>query len=103
MRRFISLLILMVSIPVAAANDVQKLQKTLANDRDANARAEAAWQLGQMGAADAVPALIKALSDDQSRAVRANAAGALWHLGEAARPAMEALTNALDDEYGPVV
>lgn len=103
MRRFISLLVLAIAIPAAAANDVQKLEKTLANDRDANARAEAAWQLGQMGAADAVPALIKALKDDQSRAVRANAAGALWHLGEAARPATEALTNALDDPYGPVV
>ena len=60
----------MITLPVAAANDAQKLEKTLANDRDANARAEAAWQLGQMGAADAVPALIKALHDDQSRADR---------------------------------
>ena len=105
MRRFTSaslVLALSVSFAAFAANDAQKLMKTLATDRDSNARAEAAWDLGQMGATEAVPALIKALDDDRSPAVRANAAASLWHLGEASRPAIESLTNALDDHYGPV-
>jgi len=92
-----------ISLAAFAANDAQRLLKTLANDRDANARAHAAWDLGQMGAVEAVPALIKALDEDRSDAVRANAAGALWHLGAAARPAIDSLTKALDDPYGPVV
>ena len=100
-------LVFVMSISVASfaagAKDIQKLEKTLASDRDPSARAEAAWQLGQMGATESVPALIKALDEDKSAAVRANAAGALWHLGEASRPAIESLTNALDDHDGAVV
>ncbi len=105
MRRVASLaLILTMSLSLfAASKDAEKLMKTLANDRDPQERAEAAWNLGQMGATEAVPALIKALDEDKSGAVRANAAASLWHLGEAARPAKESLTNALDDHYGPVV
>lgn len=105
MRRFTYaslVLVLSISFAAFAATDAQKLMKTLATDRDSNARAEAAWDLGQMGATEAVPALIKALDDDRSPAVRANAAASLWHLGEASRPAIESLTNALDDHYGPV-
>src|SRR5436190_14674174 len=82
---------------------VQKLEKTLAKDSDSNERAQAAWDLGQMGATDAVPALIAALEKDSSTAVRANAAASLWHLGEASRPAIPALTKALEDPSGAVV
>jgi len=107
MRRFTSIaLVLTMTFSVAAfasTKEVDKLMKTLANDRDPHERAEAAWQLGQLGATEAVPLLIKALDEDKSGAVRANAAASLWHLGEAARPATEALTNALDDHYGAVV
>lgn len=86
-----------------AATDAQKLEKTLTNDRDANARAEAAWQLGEIGATDSVPALMNALQNDSSAAVRANSAASLWHLGTASRPAIPALTKALDDPSGAVV
>ena len=85
------------------AKEVQRLEKTLANDRHPHERAEAAWQLGQIGATDAVPALVNALQNDSSTAVRANAAASLWHLGEASRPAIPALTKALDDSSGAVV
>lgn len=83
--------------------EIQKLEKTLAGDRDASARAEAAWQLGQVGATDSIPALIAALEKDSSSAVRANAAASLWHLGNASQPAIPALTRALDDPSGAVV
>jgi HEAT repeat protein len=98
-------LILVLSVPAFAATpkEIQKLEKTLANDRDASARAEAAWQLGQEGATESVPTLIAALEKDSSAAVRANAAASLWKLGEAARPAIPALTNALEDMSAAVV
>ena len=35
-----------------STKEIQKLEKTLAGDRDASARADAAWQLGQRGATD---------------------------------------------------
>ncbi len=87
----------------ASTKEIQKLEKTLARDRDAAARAEAAWDLGQMGATESVPALITALESDSSEAVRTNAAASLWNLGEASRPAIPALTKALDDRSGSVV
>lgn len=86
-----------------ATTEIQKLEKTLARDRDAGARAEAAWQLGQLGSTESIPALITALGEDSSAAVRANAAASLWHLGDASRPAIPALTKALDDPSGAVV
>lgn len=97
--RFVALALLFA----LSTNDVQKLEKTLARDRDASARAQAAWDLGQMGATDSVPALIAALESDSSEAVRANAAASLWNLGEASRPAIPVLTRALDDPSGAVV
>jgi HEAT repeat protein len=108
MRRFAILALLVavsVSLPATAdsAKDIQRLEKTLARDRDASARAEAAWDLGQMGSTGSVPVLITALENDSSAAVRANAAASLWHLGEASRPAIPALTRALDDSSGAVV
>ena len=86
-----------------ASREIQKLEKTLARDRDAAARAEAAWQLGQLGSTESIPALTTALGEDSSAAVRANAAASLWHLGDASRPAVPALTKALDDPSGAVV
>lgn len=108
MRRLASLVLLVaVTIPIAAfaatPKEIQKLEKTLANDRDASARADAAWQLGQAGATESVPALIAALEGDSSDAVRANAAASLWNLGDASRAAIPALTKALDDPSGAVV
>lgn len=99
------LLTLSVSLPSAQAssNEIQKLEKTLARDSDSAERAEAAWQLGQLGATDSVPVLITALEQDSSAAVRANAAASLWHLGDASRSAIPALTHALDDSSGAVV
>jgi HEAT repeat protein len=87
----------------ASTKEIQKLEKTLAGDRDAAARADAAWQLGQLGSTESVPALMAALEKDSSAAVRANAAASLWHLGDASRPAIPALTKALDDVSGAVV
>lgn len=104
MRR-LAILTLLIALTASAATtkEIQKLEKTLANDRDSSARAEAAWQLGQQGATGSVPALIKALENDSSAAVRANAAASLWNLGEASSAAIPALTNALDDPSGAVV
>jgi|GEM_PF-1674652 len=108
MGRFFPLsLLLAVIFPLtalsASTKEIQKLEKTLAHDRDAAARAEAAWDLGQIGSVESVPALATALESDSSDAVRANAAASLWHLGEASRPAIAALTKALDDPSGAVV
>ena len=108
MRAFASLaLVLALMFPLTASGagtkETEKLEKTLGSDRDAAARAEAAWQLGQLGSTESVPALIAALERDSSAAVRANAAASLWHLGDASRPAVPALTKALDDASGAVV
>ena len=107
MRRFASLaLFLAMMLPLiafGATKEIQKLERTLANDRDSSARAEAAWQLGQLGSTESVPVLITALENDASSAVRANSAASLWHLGNASRPAIPALTKALDDPSGAVV
>jgi HEAT repeat protein len=108
MRHLVSLILIgtvIVSVPLLAATpkEIQRLEKTLAGDRDASARAQAAWDLGQAGATESVPALIAALEKDSSEAVRANAAASLWKLGEASRDAIPALTKALDDPSGAVV
>ena len=108
MRHLVSLtlavfVILPASSFAATPKEIQKLEKTLAGDRDAGARAQAAWDLGQAGATDSVPALIAALENDSSDAVRANAAASLWKLGDASRDAIPALTKALDDSSGAVV
>jgi HEAT repeat protein len=108
MRAFASVaLVLALMFPLTASGagtkETDKLEKTLSKDRDAVARAEAAWQLGQSGSTESVPALIAALERDSSAAVRANAAASLWHLGDASRAAVPALTKALDDASGAVV
>jgi HEAT repeat protein len=83
--------------PESAAKLIKQLKSL-----DPGERAQAAWDLGEMGAAEAVDALARALEDEDA-AVRANAAGALGSLGEAARPAMPALEAALADEEPYVV
>jgi HEAT repeat protein len=97
-----ALVLVLACSAFASTKEIEKLERTLARDRDASARAEAAWQLGQLGATESVPVLITAL-EDSSSAVRANAAASLWNLGEASRSAIPALTKALDDPSGGVV
>ena len=110
MRRLVTLLsltclVLLVISPLAAKTkreEAQDLMTELAKSRDDSVRANAAWQLGQMGATDAVPALILALEDRDST-VRANAAASLWNLGDVSKPAMPALRKSLVDSYAGVV
>jgi hypothetical protein len=66
---------------------------------DRGLRAEAADELGHLGAAaaPAVPELMKAL-DDESRRVRSSAGLALGNIGPAARGAVPKLINALKDK-----
>ena len=105
LRLVVTALCLAISLPGAHAQgpskEALKLEKQL-NDRDANVRARAAWDLGQMGAAESVPALTQAL-EDSSAAVRANAAASLWKLGAASKPAIPALRRALEDRSPAVV
>jgi HEAT repeat protein len=105
--RIAAFLLVALSVSVASfaatPKEIQALEKTLARDKDSSARADAAWRLGQEGATESVPALIAALENDSSEAVRANAAASLWNLGEASRPAIPALTKALEDPSGSVV
>lgn len=82
--------------------EIQNLEKKLAKDRDSNVRAQAAWDLGQMGSTESVPALTAALKDS-SAAVRANAAASLWNLGAPSKPAIPELKIALDDSSPAVV
>jgi len=97
--------VLAFCISLAAADSpskaVQKLEKQL-KDKDSRVRARAAWDLGQMGAAESVPALTQAL-DDSSEAVRANAAASLWNLGASSKPAIPALRKTLDDSSATAV
>ncbi len=73
-----------------------KLMKKLATDKKADARADAAKALGEMGAWDAVPALAAALKDP-SPDVRAGAAYALVKLKDKSKDAVPALKDALGD------
>ena len=73
-----------------------KLMKKLATDKKADVRADAAKELGDMGAWDAVPALAAALKDP-SADVRAGAAYALVKLKDKAKDAAPALKEALGD------
>jgi HEAT repeat protein len=74
----------------------QKLMKTLAGDKDAVKRADAAESLGDMGAWDAVPALTAALKDPAAD-VRIAATYALTRLKDHARDAVPALKEMLAD------
>lgn len=73
-----------------------KLTKKLATDKKASVRADAAKELGDIGAWDAVPALAAALKDPAPE-VRAGAAYALVKLKDKAKDATPALQEALGD------
>jgi HEAT repeat protein len=73
-----------------------KLTKKLATDKKASVRADAAKELGDIGAWDAVPALAAALKDPAPE-VRAGAAYALVKLKDKAKDATPALKEALGD------
>lgn len=90
-----------MALAQAPSKEVSRLEKQL-GDRDPGVRAQAAWDLGELGAADSVPALVRSL-DDPSEGVRANAAASLWKLGAASKPAIPALKRALSDRSDPVV
>lgn len=76
--------------------------KTLAKDRDAKDRADAARWLGGRKQPEAVAALAKALSDPDA-SVRQAAASALWDTGKDAVAAKPELEKALDDPVAAVV
>jgi HEAT repeat protein len=73
-----------------------KLMKKLATDKKSEVRADAAKELGSMGAWDAVPALALALKDPSAE-VRASAAYALVELKDKAKDAVPALKEVLGD------
>jgi HEAT repeat protein len=100
--RATALLLAALAAPLSAADDVQKLIKTLARDRSADDRARAAERLGDLKAVEAVPALAAALKDKDAR-VRAHAAGALLEIGEPAASAKPALQEALLDSDSTTV
>jgi len=101
-RALAAIVVLALAAPAFAADDVQKLVKALARDKNADDRARAAERLGDMKAVEAVPALAAALKDKDAR-VRAHAAGALLEIGEPAKAAMPALQEALLDSDGTTV
>jgi HEAT repeat protein len=84
-------------------DEIPKLVKKLAKDRDPEVRAAAAERLGDLKAKEAIPDLVRAMQIDTDASVRADAAGALLHLGEDARSAMPALQYALGDADSTVV
>ncbi len=81
---------------------VKDYAKTLAKDRDAKDRADAAHWLGGRKQPEAVAALAKALSDPDA-AVRQAAASALWDTGKDAVAAKPELEKALGDPVAAVV
>jgi len=90
---------LLVAAPVRAEaprERAAKLMKKLAKEKKPAARAEAARELGDMGAWDAVEALAAALKDPAAE-VRGAAAGALVELKDKAKDAAPALKEALAD------
>jgi HEAT repeat protein len=97
-----SLVMTLVVVAAAASSDerTDNLIKDLTS-RNPEKRAEAAWDLGQLKAAQAVPFLTAALSDKEDR-VRANAAAALWNIGDPSRPALPELRKLLRDPSGRV-
>jgi HEAT repeat protein len=93
-------------VPGQAQFDLDELVKdhvkTLAKDRDAKDRADAARWLGSRKQPEAVAALAKALSDPDA-SVRQAAASALWDTGEDAAAAKPELQKALGDPVAAVV
>lgn len=80
---------------------IDEAMTRVANDKDAEVRAQAAETLGKMKVTAAVPLLTAALGDD-ANAVRAAAAEALWNLAPNSKPAVPALEKALQDEAAMV-
>jgi HEAT repeat protein len=74
----------------------EKLIKKLSTSKKAEERAEAAEELGRLGAWDAVPALAAALKDPDSH-VRGRAIYALTQLKDAAKDAAPAIKGVLTD------
>ncbi len=107
-RRLLATCVLLVVRPFAveAQFDEEKLvrehAKTLAKDRDAKDRADAARWLGGRKQTEAVAALAKALSDPDA-SVRQAAASALWSTGKDAVAAKPELEKALGDPVAAVV
>jgi HEAT repeat protein len=97
-----TLTVLLASPLGAQSREVKRLMKDLSRSQDSSERAEAAWELGQIGATEAIPLLIDALQD-RSSSVRANAAASLWNMADAAESAEPALREALNDPYAGVV
>ena len=81
---------------------VKDYAKTLAKERDAKERADAAHWLGGRKHPEAVAALAKALSDNDA-SVRQAAASALWDTGKDAVAAKPELQKTLDDRVAAVV
>ncbi len=108
-RRMLLLCVLLLTLrpaPGGAQYDsdkhVRERVKTLATDRDAKDRADAARFLGGFDQPEAVAALAKALSDPDA-SVREAAASSLWKTGKAASAAKPELQKALDDPVAAVV
>jgi HEAT repeat protein/ankyrin repeat protein len=99
------LLALAPCLGIAQSDDeklVRGYAKTLAKDRDAKERADAARSLGGRENPEAVAALAKALSDSDA-SVREAAASALWDTGKGAIAAKPELQRTLDDREAAVV
>lgn len=101
----LGLCVSLVPLAAIAQSEDEKLvrehAKTLAKDRDAKDRADAARWLGGRKSPEAVAALAAALSDPDA-AVRQAAASALWDTGEDASAAKPALEKALGDPVAAV-
>jgi HEAT repeat protein len=100
------LLVSLLSLSLAAQSAeqlklVERFKKEL-KSRNAETRAEAAENLGDMEIAAAVEPLIAALSDKDAD-VRKAAASGLWRSSDVARQAIPALRKALEDEASAVV
>ncbi len=101
-RRAWVICVLLVLLPCAGQAQfdddklVREYAKTLAKDKDAKDRADAAHWLGGRKNPEAVAALAKALSDPEA-SVRQAAASALWKTGEGAAAAKPELLKALAD------
>lgn len=107
-RRALAICILLAIHPAAGQAQfnedelVKDYAKTVARDRDAKDRAEAAHWLGGRKQPEAVAALAKALSDPDAT-VRQAAASALWDTGKDAVSARPELEKALGDPVAAVV
>ena len=88
--------------------DVPKLLVALKTSANAKVRAQAAMDLGHVGAirasyaADAIDPLINALANDKDAEVRKACAAALGEIGSEAQKVVEALTAALKDSSANV-